>query len=183
MGAAGRYGERHAAEHHDFESHIRRIGGDPGDRTEGKFRRKTDAFRPALCQKARCGAVIDIDQGADEVPTTVDQADGGEVVDLDGVVGCLDQLFQATAFALQRDECQRREGDGFPRPFQAFHHICQLRLDEMLPFGAHGLAENHAIHRCFVRDLEIEVAPFRAVPEIVDGSQCQFAHAHLQRFS
>ncbi len=83
----------------------------------------------------------------------LDQADGGEVVYLDGVVRRLDQLFHDPTFSLQGDERQRGKGHRLSRPFQAFHHVCQVWLDEMLPFGADSLAEDNVIHGRFVCDL------------------------------
>ncbi|MCY1301081.1 hypothetical protein D3C80_559880 [compost metagenome] len=119
----------------------------------------------ALSQNLGGGGVVNIDQWANHVRLASQQAQCRQVVGFDRKKRLFGGLPDMLCFAFKHDECKRAEADCLACLFQTLDHICHVGIDEMESFGANDFTERDVIDRSFIGNAEIEIAPFRTVPE------------------
>lgn len=75
-----------------------------------------------------------------------------------------------------------------PALLQALNDRFHIGIDEMKPFGTDDFANGDVAYRRFVGDAEIEIPPFRPIPQKKNRPHAEAGgrircHDYLQRFS
>ncbi len=93
------------------------------------------------------------------------QAQGRQIVGFYGKERLFNGLPHMLCLAFKHDEGKRTKADGLACLFQTLDYICHVGIDKMEPFGADDFTECDVTDRSFIGNAEIEIAPFRAIPE------------------
>ncbi len=173
MGAARGDGERHAPEGEELEGEIRHGGEHLQDGRGRQLRRQADVLSPARGERARRCGIVNIDERADGMRPVPEKAERRQVVRLDRMLAVADEVAHMPALALQRYHGEGRERHPLARRLQPLDHLGDVRLAEMLALGTDRLAERDMLDGRLVGDAEIEIPPFRPVPEEIDRPQAE----------